>query len=227
MIAAGTNSILCVETDSGMTNLLDSLLCGAGFDTIHVSDPHSALHTVGRHTPDLVLLDIKHCGGDGMDLCRRLRADRRSSRVPLILISDACDETDRVLGFEFGADDFVEVPFGKRELLARIKSLLRRSNPPTAEILRHGELVIDIDCCRVEFREQTVSLTPMEFRILHFLAQSPGRVLSREKIMEAIHCDGPDAMERSVDPHINTIRRKLGEGGSCVQTVRGFGYRLN
>jgi two-component system phosphate regulon response regulator PhoB len=225
-IQSVTASVLCVETDGTLLNLLNSLLASAGYDIIQVADAQAALQTVSRHSPDLVLLDVRHCGGDGMDLCRRLRADRRSSRVPLILISEDCDETDRVLGFEFGADDFVQIPFGRRELLARIKSLLRRSRLHPSEVLNHGDLLVDAGSCRVEFRDKIISLTPSEFKILHFLLQSPGQVFSREKIMDAVHCDGPDAMERSVDPHINTIRRKLGEGGALIETVRGFGYRI-
>jgi two-component system, OmpR family, phosphate regulon response regulator PhoB len=147
--------------------------------------------------------------------------------VPLILLSSSDDEADRVLALEFGADDVVRVPFGNRELLARIKSLLRRSNPPAPQVLRRGEILIDIARRRVEFRGNPVPLTPTEFRVLHVLANSPDRVHSRGEILGALRADGPaDATERSVDPHVNAIRRKLGEGGACIETIRGFGYRL-
>jgi DNA-binding response OmpR family regulator len=207
--------------------LLDALLTQAGFGTMRVGDEGGAIQLIWRHTPSLVLIDQKHCGGDGTDLCRRLRGDRRSSRMPLILLSTGCDEADRVLGLEFGADDFIEMPFGRREFIARIRALLRRSNPAPSEILMHRDLFIDAGSCRVEFRGSAVPLTPTEFRVLRFLAQSPGRVHSREQIMEAVHHESLDAMDRSVDPHINAIRRKMGAGDELIETVRGFGYRLN
>ena len=219
-------TILCVTGDGAVMKLVDSLLSDAGFATMRVADAGLALQLTWRHAPSLILIDLRHCGGDGMDFCRRLRADRRSARTPLILLSADCDEADRVLGLEFGADDFVQIPFGNRELIARIRSLLRRSSPPPMEMLAHRDILIDAGSHRVQFRGQSVPLTPTEFRILHFLAQAPERVHSREQIMEAAHCDGADSMDRSIDPHINAIRRKLGAGEDCIETVRGFGYRL-
>lgn len=219
-------TVLCVTGDGVLMKLLDSLFGDAGFSTMRVADAMLALQMTWRHTPSLLIVDVRHCGGDGMDFCRRLRADRRSGRVPLILLSAGCDEADRVLGLEFGADDFIEVPFGNREFIARVRALLRRSSPSPSEVLTHRDLFIDAGAHRVEYRGAIVPLSPTEFRILHFLAQSPQRVHSREQIMEAVHCEGADSMDRSVDPHINSIRRKIGAGEDSIETVRGFGYRL-
>lgn len=219
-----------IESDRGLAELLDALLTGSGYDTIRAADGAGAMEIALRHAPDLVLLDVQHCGpgADGMELCRRLRSDPRGERVPLILLSASDHEADRVLGLEFGADDVVRVPFGNRELLARVKSLLRRSSPTAPQVLRRGEILIDVARRRVEFRGNPVPLTPTEFRVLQYLAHSPDRVHSREEIMGAVRGDGAtDATERSVDPHINTIRRKLGEGGARIETIRGFGYRLH
>jgi DNA-binding response OmpR family regulator len=222
-------SVLLIESDRGLAELIDALLTGSGYDPIRAPDGAAAMEIAFRHAPDLVLLDMQRCGpgADGIELCRRLRSDPRGERVPLILLSSSDDEADRVLALEFGADDVVRVPFGNRELLARIKSLLRRSNPPAPQVLRRGEILIDVGRRRVEFRGNPVPLTPTEFRVLHYLAHSPDRVHSREEILGAVRADGPaDATERSVDPHVNTIRRKLGQGGACIETIRGFGYRL-
>jgi DNA-binding response OmpR family regulator len=221
-------TVLVIDDEADLVELVRYNLDKEGFRVIAASDGESGLEVARRRTPDLIVLDLMMPGMDGLSVCRALRADERTSRIPLIMLTARAAETDRVVGLEMGADDYVTKPFSPRELVARVKAVLRRVALPREpnRLLRQGSLVIDLARHEVLYKGVPVTLTATEFRVLHFLAGRPGRVVSRNEIMDA--AIGPDAavFDRTIDVHITAIRRKLGEGGGRIETIRGFGYKL-
>jgi two-component system phosphate regulon response regulator PhoB len=167
-------------------------------------------------------------GQDGLEVCRQLRADARTARIPVIMLTAKASEADRVVGLEMGADDYLAKPFSPRELVARVRAILRRSAAvaATSDVLRHGDLVVDVPRHEVSWKGRPVLLTATEFRILHFLAARAGRVCSRTDIIDDALGTDVAVIDRTVDVHVTAIRRKLGKGGDAIETVRGFGYKL-
>jgi DNA-binding response OmpR family regulator len=167
-------------------------------------------------------------GLDGWEVCKRLRSDPSTVSTPLLMLTAKAEEGDRVLGLELGADDYVAKPFGIRELLARVKALLRRAEvvPDQQEVLKAGPLVIDSGRRMVSAAGKRVELTTTEFDLLRLLAERPGRVISREDLLSRIRGDDAAVIDRTVDVHVSALRRKLGRHGELVETVRGVGYRL-
>jgi two-component system phosphate regulon response regulator PhoB len=200
----------------------------SGFDVIGATKAEAGLEIARLNAPDVIVLDIMMPGQDGLEVCRRLRADARTARTPIIMLTAKASEADRVTGLEIGADDYLVKPFSPRELVARVRAMLRRSAPIAAgsEVLRHGELLVDVPRHEVTWKGKPVALTATEFRILHFLAARAGRVCSRTDIID--DALGPDVavIDRTVDVHVTAIRRKLGKGGDLIETIRGFGYKL-
>ena len=183
---------------------------------------------IRRHRPDLVVLDLMMPGMDGLQVCQQLRADQRTGRMPVIMLTAKATEADRIVGLELGADDYITKPFSPREVVARVKAVLRRSvaQQEAPEVIRNGELLIDLNGHEVTYRGQRVSLTATEFRILQFLAGRPGRVFSRDEIIDAALGSDAAVFDRTIDVHITAIRKKLGTGGERIETVRGFGYKF-
>ena len=225
-MANGT--ILVIDDEKDLQELVRYNLEKEHYDVIVASDGGTGLDIALRHRPDLVVLDLMMPGIDGLEVCRRLRTDDRGRRIPLIMLTAKATESDRVVGLELGADDYVIKPFSPRELVARIKALLRRSSPgpDPSEIIRRGNLTIDVGCHQVKLGDREVQLTATEFRILQFMASRPGRVLKRDEIIEAALDRDNDVFDRTIDVHITSIRRKLGKSADLVETVRGFGYRF-
>lgn len=223
-----TGTILVIDDEKDLHELVRYNLAKEGFDVIVASDGTSGLDIALRHRPDLIVLDLMMPGMDGLEVCRRLRADERGRRIPLLMLTAKASEADRVVGLELGADDYLTKPFSPRELVARVKALLRRTQTQEepAEMIRRGELVIDVGCHQVRFEGEEVLLTATEFRILQYMASRPGRVLKRDEIIEAALDHNTDVFDRTIDVHITAIRRKLGQGADMIQTVRGFGYRF-
>ena len=221
-------TILVIDDEKDLIELVRYNLENDGFDVIAATDGQSGLDVVKKHRPDLVVLDLMMPGLDGLQVCQQLRADPRSARIPLIMLTAKATEADRIIGLELGADDYITKPFSPREVVARVKALLRRMNArdETQQIIRCGDLSIDLSGHEVSFRGQRVSLTATEFRILEFLAARPGRVFSRDEIIDAALGNDTAVFDRTVDVHITAIRRKLGAGGDYIETVRGFGYKL-
>jgi DNA-binding response OmpR family regulator len=221
-------TILVIDDEKDLQELVRYNLEKEHYDVIVASDGRTGLDIALRHRPDLVVLDLMMPGIDGLEVCRGLRTDDRGKRIPLIMLTAKGTESDRVVGLELGADDYVVKPFSPRELVARIKALLRRSapEPEPAEVIRRGDLMIDVGCHQVKLGEREVQLTATEFRILQFMASRPRRVLKRDEIIEAALDRDSDVFDRTIDVHITSIRRKLGKGADLVQTVRGFGYRF-
>jgi len=221
-------TILVIDDEKDLLELVRYNLEKDQFDVITVSDGKSGLDIASRHRPDLIVLDLMMPETDGLEVCRRLRSDERTARIPLIMLTARATEADRVVGLEMGADDYITKPFSPRELVARVRAVLRRSataeQPP--ELIRHGRIVVDVSSHTVTCDGTAVSLTATEFRILLLMASRPGRVLSREDIIEGALPSDTAVFDRTIDVHMTAIRRKLGRGGDYIETVRGFGYKF-
>jgi two-component system phosphate regulon response regulator PhoB len=221
-------TILVIDDEKDLIELVRYNLEKDGFDVIAATDGQSGLDVVKKHRPDLVVLDLMMPGIDGLQICKQLRADPRTGRIPVIMLTAKATEADRIVGLELGADDYITKPFSPREVVARVKAVLRRSNPAAEQRqeIRVGDLNIDLGGHEVSFKGQRVLLTATEFRILEFLAARPGRVFSRDEIIDAALGNETAVFDRTVDVHITAIRRKLGMGAEYIETVRGFGYKF-
>jgi two-component system alkaline phosphatase synthesis response regulator PhoP len=221
--------ILVVEDDPRIAGLARDYLERAGFAVLRASDGRAGLAIARSERPDLVVLDLGLPDMDGMDVTRALR---RASEVPIVMLTARTDEADRVAGLELGADDYVPKPFSPRELVARVRAVLRRtdSGAERRDVLRAGTLEVDLVRHRVTLdRRPVADLTPTEFELLAALARQPGRVYTRGQLLDAVRGDAIESDERTIDGHVKNLRRKLddGRGGRrLVETVHGVGYRL-
>ena len=221
-------TILVIDDEKDLIELVRYNLEKEGFDVIAATDGQSGLEVVKRHRPDLVMLDLMMPGLDGLQVCQQLRSDPRNGRLPVIMLTAKATEPDRIVGLELGADDYITKPFSPREVVARVKAVLRRTTPQQdqRQVIRNGDLTIDLSGHEVTYRGQRVALTATEFRILEFLAARPGRVFSRDEIIDAALGNETAVFDRTVDVHITAIRKKLGPGADQIETVRGFGYKF-
>jgi two-component system alkaline phosphatase synthesis response regulator PhoP len=221
-------TILVIDDEPELVKLLDYNLSKAGYLVLSAKDGESGLAAARKHAPDAIILDVMMPGLDGWEVCKRLRQDPSTSALPLLMLTAKADEGDRVLGLELGADDYVTKPFGVRELLARVKALLRRSEVASTspEVLKAGKIVIDSSRRTVTASGKPVALTATEFNLLKALAERGGRVISREDLLSLARGDDVAVMDRTVDVHVAALRKKLGKQGEMVETVRGVGYRL-
>ena len=217
--------VLLIDDDVRLYELLASYLEQNGFSVTCVADGPQGLAALALGTFDAVLLDVMMPGMDGLEVCKRIRA---KSRVPVLMLTAKGDETDRVVGLEIGADDYVAKPFSPRELLARLRAVLRRTNPEAAhEQIRIGEIVIDVPGRQVSADGKEIDLTGVEFDILLALARRPGRVVAREALLEEAGRGDVTVSDRTVDVHISHLRQKLGDDPKAprrIKTVRGVGY---
>jgi two-component system alkaline phosphatase synthesis response regulator PhoP len=221
-------TILVVEDEIELIRILRDYLEGAGFRVESATDGVAALSIFRHHTPDLVLLDLNLPGMDGLDVARSMR---RSSEVPIIMLTARVDETDRLIGLELGADDYIPKPFSPREVVARVRAVLRRSQgPPRApEVIRASNVEIDTLRHAVTVAGRPVDLTPTEFALLAALAAEPGRVFTRMQLLEALQGDTYAGYERTIDAHVKNLRAKIESDArqpQYVQTVHGIGYRF-
>ena len=223
--------ILIVDDDAHIREVVRFALEKAGYRVAESGDGRDAIAAFDEQRPDLVVLDIIMPEQDGLEVCRALRS---RGNVPILFLSSRDDEVDRIVGLEIGADDYVTKPFSPRELVARVKALLRRAAPapPTAEEtsaapLRRGELTIDVGRHRCAWRESEVSLTVMEFTLLRSLMGAAGRVYTRDELVDRVWGHGYAITDRTVDSHVRRLRRKFAEvGADPIETVYGVGYRL-
>lgn len=220
--------ILIVEDEPNLAEVLEAYARQEGFRCERASDGNAALQLYRASRPDLVLLDIMLPGKSGLDVLRTIRQD---GSTPVILVTARAEEADQIVGLELGADDYVVKPFRPREVMARVRAVLRRSFTEGTEHsapLRVGPLDIDLRAVKASVKGQALSLTPTEFRLLSHLAASPGRAFTRQELLAAALPDS-DALERVVDAHLAAARRKLEAAGApgLLQTVRGVGYRLS
>lgn len=221
-------TVLVVDDEPKIVALARDYLEQAGFSVVAAGDGPSALNAAHARNPDLVVLDLGLPGLDGLDVAKTLR---RSSAVPILMLTARDDELDRVLGLELGADDYVTKPFSPRELVARVRAILRRveRTPDDGEFLRAGEVTIDRARMRVEVEGRAVELTPTEFELLVTLVRQPGRIFTRSQLLDAIHGIAFESYERAIDTHVKNIRRKLEPDPRrprYVLTVYGVGYRF-
>ena len=221
-------TIFCVEDDGNIRELVVYALHASGFEAEGFECAAALYERLERRLPDLLLLDVMLPGEDGVTTLKNLRQNPHTAGLPVILLTAKNAEYDKVLGLDSGADDYVTKPFGVMELLSRIKAVLRRAGlSAPANSLSLGAISLDVGRRAVTVAGEPVSLTFKEFELLHYLLQNPGLVLSREKIMAAVWGFDFEGESRTVDMHIKTLRRKLGEAGGLIVTVRGVGYKLS
>jgi DNA-binding response OmpR family regulator len=221
-------TILIVDDEARIVKLVRDYLERAGFDVIAARDGETALTLAHVEQPDLIVLDLMLPGVDGLDICRRLRQE---SGVPIIMLTARVEEADRIVGLELGADDYVTKPFSPRELVARVRATLRRAKGQMgpATILRAGDVELDTASLTAVVAGQAVDLTSTEFQLLATLIRQPGRIFSREQLLEAVHGVAFEGYDRSVDSHVKNIRRKIEPDPRrprYIQTVYGVGYRF-
>jgi two-component system phosphate regulon response regulator PhoB len=223
-------NILLVEDEPAIQELLAFNVTQCGYRAIQASDADSAMALINRALPDLILLDWMLPGISGVELARRLRADQRTQNVPIIMLTARTDERDKVLGLESGADDYITKPFSPRELMARIRAVLRRRTPQmTDEVVCVEGLELSPVTHRVNAKGEHIDLGPTEFRLLHFFMTHVERVYSRAQLLDQVWGDHVFVEERTVDVHIRRLRQALEPSGldGLVQTVRGSGYRFS
>ena len=223
-------ALLLVEDDRALADLLMWHFDREGYDIVRTADGDEALLLAEERIPDLVILDWMIEGVSGIEVCRRLRRRPATAHVPIIMLTARGEETDRIRGLETGADDYVTKPFSPRELLARVGAVLRRIRPALAgELLTYGDIELDSEAHRVRRAGRPVQLGPTEFRLLRHLMENPGRVFSRERLLDAIWPRDRDIDVRTVDVHVRRLRKALNEGGrkDLVRTVRSAGYSLD
>ena len=231
MMPAMSRSILIVDDDPHIRELLDFALTKAGYATRQAEDGVAALAAVEEQAPDLVVLDINMPRLDGLEVCRRLRAQ---GQTPILFLSSRDDEIDRVLGIELGADDYVVKPFSPREVTARISAILRRAQaaasaaPASSSLINHGRLSLDTDGWTARWAGQEAALTVTEFGILKALAAAPTRVFTRDAIIDRLHGPGFAITDRTIDSHVRNLRGKFAAlgGHDVIETKAGVGYRL-
>jgi DNA-binding response OmpR family regulator len=222
-------TVLVVEDEAGIARLVRDYLRHAGFEVIVVGDGESALACIRGSRPDLVVLDLGLPGRDGLDVTRELR---RTTNVPIVMLTARGDESDRIVGLELGADDYVVKPFSPKELVARVRAVLRRtesSRDAGSEVLRVAGLEVDVPRMRVAVQGRPVDLTPTEFHLLATLARQPGRVFTRSQLLDAVHGVAFESYERAIDAHVKNLRRKIEPSPGrprYLLTVHGVGYRF-
>ena len=227
-------SILVIEDETDILEVLKYNLSKNGYDVLTAETGEKGLDLAANKQPDLVLLDLMLPGVDGLEVCRQLRSRERTRSLPIIMLTAKGSESDIVLGLTLGADDYLTKPFSPTELVARIKAVLRRNETPVAgrredaegAMMRLGPIVLDAMKHEVTVENQPVSLTLSEFKLLRFLVLRKGRVFTRDQLLDAVV--GPDVFvtARNIDVHVGALRRKLGDAGRFIITVRGVGYRM-
>lgn len=223
--------ILVVDDDKQIARLVRSYLEQAGHQVMTANDGETALHTIRREKPDLVVLDLMLPDRDGWDITRLVRGDPDLAGLPIIMLTARVEDTDKIVGLELGADDYIAKPFNPREVVARVRAVLRRSTgeAPRAHVLQVGELRLDLDRHELSCAGQAIELTPTEFDLLQILMKNPGHAFTRleliEKGLDYIYA----GMERTVDSHIKNLRKKIDldpDSPAYIETVYGIGYRL-
>ena len=219
--------ILIVEDESAIAELISVNLRHNGFQPVWAMDAESAQRELDEILPDVILLDWMLPGESGLALARRWRSAARTKAVPVLMLTARGDEADRVAGLDAGADDYIVKPFSPRELLARIRAVLRRRVPESAGgLVKIAELQLDADTYRVSWQDKPLKIGPTEFKLLQYLMRHPERVHTRGMLLDKIWGDHVYIEERTVDVHVKRLRESLGDAGSMIETVRGAGYRF-
>ena len=221
--------ILVVDDEIKIFQIARDYLTHSGYEVLHAADGKAALQLFRSQNPELIILDLGLPGMDGLDVTREIR---KTSTVPIIMLTARTDESDKLIGLEIGADDYITKPFSPKELVARVRSVLRRMEnlQPENALLVCGELVMDIPRMRTTLNGQEIDLTATEFQLLVFLARQPGRIFTRAQLLEAVHGIAIDSYERAIDAHIKNIRRKIEPNPReprYILKVYGVGYKFN
>jgi two-component system phosphate regulon response regulator PhoB len=223
-------AILIVDDERDLVSLLDFNLRQAGFETLLATSGQEALQHLRRRVPDLVLLDLMLPDLSGTEICRTVKSDPRTKHVPVMMLTAKGEEVDKVVGFELGADDYVTKPFSVRELVLRVRAVLRRAagggTASGAAVEPVGPLRVDLESHRAYVENEEVELTPLEFRLLATFMSRVGRVQSREQLLTDVWEMSSEVETRTVDTHVKRLREKLGPARDLLETVRGVGYRL-
>jgi two-component system alkaline phosphatase synthesis response regulator PhoP len=221
-------TVLVVDDEPKIVEICRDYLTAAGFSVVTAADGPKGLAAARRERPDLIVLDLMLPGIDGLDVCRELR---RESNTPIIMLTARVEESDKLVGLELGADDYITKPFSPRELVARVRTVLRRAAGPAspAEVVRAGNLTLDRGRYRAILSDREVALTPTEFEILAALASQPGRIFSRAQLLTVARGVAFESYERAIDSHIRNLRRKIeppGDEPHYIITVHGVGYKF-
>ena len=223
-------TILIVEDERDIVKMLDYNLKKEGYKILVTHDGEDALDAANTKHPDLILLDLMLPGVDGLEVCKQLKLERKTASIPVIMLTAKAQESDKVVGLELGADDYVTKPFSPRELIARIKAVLRRGkeNDKLLEILKIGDLTMDFSKIAVTVKDKLVELTSKEFELLKTLIKAKGRVLSRDLLLDNIwgFDHAIEIQTRTVDVHVRTLRKKLKTAAKYIVTVKNYGYRF-
>ena len=220
--------ILAVDDEPDLLELVRVSLTQAGFEVETAGTGEGGLQAVRSRPPDLLILDWMLPDLSGTEVCRLLRADPRFTTLPILMLTAKSEEVDRVVGFELGVDDFVTKPFSPRELSLRVKAILRRAGeaPDETSVFEHHGILLDAERHRCEVDGQPADLTAKEFRLLETLMRRPGRVMTRQQLLDRVWGSDITVTERTIDTHLKRLREKLGSAGDRVETVRGVGYRF-
>lgn len=220
--------ILIIEDERALTKVLTYNLEREGYETLVAHDGQEGLRKAQTQPVDLILLDLMLPTLGGLEVCRELRAGESTRDVPIMMMTARAEETDQIVGFSMGADDYVTKPFSVKVLMERIKALRRRVEgaPDGSDVVEHAGVKIDRVRHKASVQGQDVELTPTEFRLLECVLRQPGRAFSRSQLMDAAIGERAVVLERTIDVHVKSLRRKLGEAGDLLETVRGVGYRF-
>lgn len=225
------HKIAVIEDDRDINELITYNLQKEGFEVIRSLDGGQGLFLIQKEKPAVVILDLMLPGMDGLEICRALKQEDRTKNIPIIMVTAKGEESDVVIGLQLGADDYITKPFSVKVLLARVKGILRRERlvhtAQNVQAVRNFDgITIDLLKHKVVVDGESISLTAIEFAILEFLSRSPGRVYTRDQILDNVWKDGKFIIDRAVDVHVRGLRKKLQDGADCIETVRGVGYRF-
>jgi two-component system phosphate regulon response regulator PhoB len=221
-------SVLVIEDEKDILDLVAYHLGQGGLSVLTAGDGESGLELAKAKKPSLIILDIMLPKMDGKEVCRALKSNPTTEWIPVLMLTAKADEVDRIVGFELGADDYVTKPFSPRELVLRVKAILRKgeSEGPRGKSIQRGDLWIDIDRHHVSLKKRHVTLTSTEFKLLVELASHPGRVYTREILLDKVWGYTYEGYARTVDTHIRRLREKMDDSGETIETIRGVGYRF-
>lgn len=220
--------LLLIEDEEDIVSLIKLHAENSGYQ-LHVEmDGIAGFHAVEKEKPDLVILDLMLPGQNGLDICRKIKGTPELQHIPVVILTAKTEELDIVLGLELGADDYVSKPFSPKVLFSRIKAIIRRSREPeqSGKVVQFGEFVLDIDRYLLRKNNSIIAITLSEFGILKYLVSNRGKVMTRNQLLDSIHNDDAFIVDRNIDVHIASLRKKLGPNFHWIETVRGVGYRF-
>lgn len=223
------DKVLLVEDERSLTDVLVYNLERDGYEVFVAHEGKDGLRKAQTILPDIVILDLMLPGMSGLDICKEIKSNSKTSTIPVLMLTSKSEESDQIVGFAVGADDYVTKPFSTKILLQRVKAVLRRKSQPEvpdADMVAFGKIRIDKRSHKVMHGSTTLALTPTEFRLLETLVRQPGRAFTRRDLMDSAIGDGAIVLDRTIDVHVKSLRRKLGTSGDFIETVRGIGYRF-